>query len=318
MQAAGTSGPIAAGSSYAALLARMQQLAPAASPTPASPYAAPVAIPAPVSSPVPVTIPAPVPVVALPPAADAGTDLLAGVKSAYEQLIQGLADFTKKLFAPAAPAPAPVPTAAPAPASASYRVRQGDTLSAIALRTLGNGNRWREIYDLNRDVIGQNPNLIHPGQVFRLPGGASGSGPRPVAAPDEMKAAPEGEWAWPVAGRKTSDYGMRKHPISGDHRMHTGLDIGAATGTPAQTPEAGTVSFAGWNGGYGNYVVVDHGNGLQTAYAHLSEIHVSKGQTVAAGTTVGEVGSTGNSTGPHLHFEVKRDGAFVDPTTMLA
>lgn len=241
----------------------------------------------------------------------------------FKDLLARLAAFVKRLISgPEAPpsAPPPVPTPAPAPAptpappasAATYTVQKGDSLSGIAKRTLGDGNRWREIYDLNRDVIGPDPNRIGVGMTLRLPGGAAVPPPGPAPAP------PSGKWAWPVSGRKTSPYGNRKHPISGQYKLHTGLDIGAATGTPAHTPLGGRVSFAGWGGGYGNYVVVDHGNGLQTAYAHLSSIHVRVGQTIGARDVVGKVGSTGNSTGPHLHFEVKRNGQFVDPETMLA
>ncbi|MNR82463.1 Murein DD-endopeptidase MepM [compost metagenome] len=213
----------------------------------------------------------------------------------------------------AAPQPAPAPQPKPEPkptAGPSYTVQSGDSLSAIAARTLGNSDRWREIYDLNRDVIGSNPNQIHAGMTLRLPGGASVS--KPPAAPDS------GRWQWPVSGSKTSNYGNRKHPITGEHKLHSGMDIGAATGTPVHTVKSGRVTFAGWNGGYGNYVVVDHGGGLQTAYAHLSKINVSNGQNVGARDVVGKVGSTGQSTGPHLHFEVKKNGSFVDPAAYLA
>jgi murein DD-endopeptidase MepM/ murein hydrolase activator NlpD len=213
-----------------------------------------------------------------------------------------------------APKPAPpAPPASPPPAAGpSYTVRSGDSLSAIAGRTLGNSNRWREIYDLNRDVIGGNPNQISAGMTLRLPGGANASAP--PAAPSK----PSGKWQWPTAGRKTSNYGNRKHPITGVHKLHSGMDIGAGTGTAVHVVQGGKVSFAGWNGGYGNYVVVDHGNGLQTAYAHLSKINVSKGQSVGARDVIGKVGSTGMSTGPHLHFEVKKNGSFVDPAAYIA
>ena len=146
--------------------------------------------------------------------------------------------------------------------------------------------------------------------TLKLPGGASVS--NPPASSDS------GKWQWPVGGPKTSNYGMRKHPVTGEHKLHSGMDIGAATGTPVHTVNAGRVSFAGWNGGYGNYVVVDHGNGMQTAYAHLSKIDVQAGQSVGARHILGKVGSTGMSTGPHLHFEVKKNGNFVDPAAYLA
>ena len=116
---------------------------------------------------------------------------------------------------------------------------------------------------------------------------------------------------WPVNGTVTSGYGMRWG------RLHEGIDIAAATGTPIWAAAAGTVIYAGWLGGYGNLVVVDHGNGLATAYAHASAILVSVGQSVAQGETVALVGSTGNSSGPHLHFEVRVNGTAVDPLLYL-
>jgi len=112
---------------------------------------------------------------------------------------------------------------------------------------------------------------------------------------------------WPVNGAVVSGYGMRWG------RLHEGIDIAASTGTPIWAAAAGTVIHAGWLGGYGNLVVVDHGNGLATAYAHASAILVGVGQQVAQGESVALVGSTGNSSGPHLHFEVRVNGAAVDP-----
>ncbi len=116
---------------------------------------------------------------------------------------------------------------------------------------------------------------------------------------------------WPVNGSVVSGYGMRWG------RMHEGIDIAASTGTPIWAAAAGTVIHAGWLGGYGNLVVVDHGNGLATAYAHASAILVAVGQQVAQGETISLVGSTGNSSGPHLHFEVRVNGIAVDPLLYL-
>ncbi len=116
---------------------------------------------------------------------------------------------------------------------------------------------------------------------------------------------------WPVNGTVVSGYGMRWG------RLHEGIDITASTGTPIWAAAAGTVIHAGWLGGYGNLVVVDHGNGLATAYAHASAILVAVGQQVAQGETISLVGSTGNSSGPHLHFEVRVNGIAVDPLLYL-
>jgi murein DD-endopeptidase MepM/ murein hydrolase activator NlpD len=116
---------------------------------------------------------------------------------------------------------------------------------------------------------------------------------------------------WPVEGVVVSGFGMRWG------RLHEGIDITASSGTPIWAAAAGTVIHSGWLGGYGNLVVVDHGNGLSTAYAHASAIHVGVGQSVAQGETIALVGSTGNSSGPHLHFEVRVNGTAVDPLLYL-
>lgn len=99
--------------------------------------------------------------------------------------------------------------------------------------------------------------------------------------------------------------------------MHQGIDIAGASGAPIAASAAGTVIVAGWSGGYGNLVVVDHGGGLSTAYAHNSSIAVSVGQTVAQGTVLAEMGTTGNSTGVHSHFEIRINGTAVDPLGYL-
>ncbi len=122
-----------------------------------------------------------------------------------------------------------------------------------------------------------------------------------------------GGLGWPVYGPLTSRFGVRRHPLFGIVRMHHGVDIGAPWGTPVRVASGGTVVFAGWFGGYGKLVVVDHGDGLATLYGHLSSIQVRPGQRVAPGTVVGRVGSTGYSTGPHLHFEIRVHGRPVDP-----
>ena len=116
---------------------------------------------------------------------------------------------------------------------------------------------------------------------------------------------------WPVNGTVVSGFGMRWG------RMHEGIDITASSGTPIWAAASGTVIHAGWLGGYGNLVVVDHGGGLSTAYAHASAILVGVGQRVDQGETVSLVGSTGNSSGPHLHFEVRVNGVAVDPLLYL-
>ena len=128
-----------------------------------------------------------------------------------------------------------------------------------------------------------------------------------IAAPVIPNYASAGTWMmWPSYTRYiTSGYGMRVNPVSGIYKLHSGVDIGCAYGTSIWSAAGGTVILAGWNGGYGNCVMVNHGNGYTTLYGHMSSIAVSVGQSVSMGSTLGYVGSTGNSTGPHLHFEVR-------------
>lgn len=125
-----------------------------------------------------------------------------------------------------------------------------------------------------------------------------------------------GEFTWPTPSCHyiTSHFSpRRKNPVTGIYKRHTGTDIGASYGAAIVAANSGTVTLAGWNSGYGNCVVIDHGGGKATLYAHMSAFSVSKGQTVSKGQRIGSVGSTGNSTGPHLHFEVLINGAAVDP-----
>ncbi len=124
-----------------------------------------------------------------------------------------------------------------------------------------------------------------------------------------------GSMAWPVPGytRITSQFGMRTHPITGIYKLHTGVDIGAPMGADFIAANDGVVSYAGRNGAYGNMVIIDHGGGITTLYGHGSQILVSTGQTVNKGDPVLKVGSTGYSTGPHAHFEVRINGEYVQP-----
>ena len=117
----------------------------------------------------------------------------------------------------------------------------------------------------------------------------------------------------PVAGRMTSGFGMRRHPILGYARMHAGIDFAAGYGAPIHATSDGRVNFAGRHGGHGNYVRLDHGGGIGTGYAHMSRIAVSPGSSVRRGQVIGYVGSTGLSTGPHLHYELYRGGRAVNP-----
>ncbi len=122
---------------------------------------------------------------------------------------------------------------------------------------------------------------------------------------------------WPLYGRITSPYGWRIHPITHRREFHTGIDIGAPLGSPVFAAEPGKIIFAGVNGGYGNEIMIKHSNGYETLYGHLSQIDVYVGQYVEKGDFIGRVGSTGFSTGPHLHFEIRRYGRTYDPLIFL-
>ncbi len=126
-----------------------------------------------------------------------------------------------------------------------------------------------------------------------------------------------GSLIYPVNGPITSPFGWRIHPILGYRKFHTGVDFGVGYGTPIRAADSGTVIYATWMGGYGNVIIIDHGNGLSTLYAHQSGLAVGTGARVTRGQTVGYVGSTGFSTGPHLHFEVRVNGNPVDPMGYL-
>ncbi|MDP9111815.1 MAG: peptidoglycan DD-metalloendopeptidase family protein, partial [Candidatus Eremiobacteraeota bacterium] len=134
--------------------------------------------------------------------------------------------------------------------------------------------------------------------------------------PPPVTGAP-GALGWPVSGTITSPFGWRRNPFNGAPDFHQGLDIGAPSGTTIVAPAAGTVISAGWYGGYGNFILLDNGGGLVTGFGHCSQIFVASGQTVQKGQAIGAVGSTGVSTGPHLHFEVRVNGKPVDPVPYL-
>lgn len=122
--------------------------------------------------------------------------------------------------------------------------------------------------------------------------------------------------AVPVAGRRSSGFGMRRHPILGYRRMHSGQDYGAGYGSPVHAVTDGRIEYAGRKGGYGNFVKVGHGGGLASGYGHMSRIAVRSGSYVKRGQVIGYVGSTGLSTGPHLHFEMYRDGRAINPASV--
>lgn len=161
---------------------------------------------------------------------------------------------------------------------------------------------------LNKDI--QNKvNELNRQNEQNKPQPSPGGGGSPVGT---------GNLVWPsYCTYITSRQGPRTHPVTGEYKNHGGTDIGASYGSAIYAADSGTVvrSSDGWNGGWGNYVMIDHGNGMQTLYAHMSSRAVSVGQTVSRGQTIGYVGSTGMSTGPHLHFEMYVNGSRIDPQT---
>jgi murein DD-endopeptidase MepM/ murein hydrolase activator NlpD len=139
-------------------------------------------------------------------------------------------------------------------------------------------------------------------------GGGSGSGSNTEVSTGYIR---------PVSGRITSYYGNRVHPIYGDIRFHTGVDFASSYGTGIKATKAGKVILRSYHSGYGNYMIIDHGNGISSLYAHMSGFNATVGQTVAQGQIIGFIGSTGASTGPHLHFEIRVNGNHVNPMTYL-
>ncbi|GAA2455638.1 transglycosylase family protein [Streptomyces macrosporus] len=228
----------------------------------------------------------------------------------------------------------------------SYKVVNGDTLFKIA-RAHDIAGGWQEVYEDNRQVIGDDPNLIYPGQKLSLGGVAvqQKAAAKPEAKPEakaEQKVEKAETNSQPAqqsieradrsAGASTDVSSGYTAPVnatpSGSYKAagarwsngHTGEDFPAASGTPVKAVTNGTVVSAGWGGAYGNQVVIRHDDGRYSQYGHLSSISVGTGQKVTVGQQIGAVGSTGNSTGPHLHFEVRTGAGYgtdIDPLAYL-
>jgi murein DD-endopeptidase MepM/ murein hydrolase activator NlpD len=265
----------------------------------------------------------------------------------------------------AAVAPAHQPaTATPAAkaAPATYRVVAGDYLSKIAEDQNVRGG-WQKLYADNREAVGANPSLIHPGLLLTIgakaadrgddrpsgeesnpaaperkapaaapapkpvqkpaPQRAAAPAPKPATAPAKPAAAPAAApqssgWTSPVAAGVSTSYRVSGAMWSSGY--HTGVDFSAPSGTTVRSVGPGTVVSAGWAGAYGNEVVIKHTDGRYSQYAHLSTLTVSAGQAVTGGQQIGTVGSTGNSTGPHLHLEIRTApgyGSDIDPLAYL-
>jgi murein DD-endopeptidase MepM/ murein hydrolase activator NlpD len=177
-------------------------------------------------------------------------------------------------------------------------------------------------YKRTADGQGEAGNLLYAGvlrdgksQLQLLRWGADGS----FYTPDAMSIGMRQDSTMlgaPVSGHITSGFGMRRHPILGYVRMHSGIDFAASWGSPIYAVNDGIVNYAGWHGGHGNYVRIDHGGGISTGYGHMSRIAVSPGMAVRRGQVIGYVGSTGLSTGAHLHYELYRGNLTVDPMSV--
>ncbi|MFK0222879.1 peptidoglycan DD-metalloendopeptidase family protein [Streptomyces vinaceus] len=205
----------------------------------------------------------------------------------------------------------------------SYTVLAGDTLGGIAQR-VGGGTDWQALYAANRAVIGGDPNLIHAGQTLTVPQGARTQTPAQASGGTGATAATQapasGTRVHPVQGAPvTQSFGGKSARNSGPH---TGTDFGARSGTPVKAAAHGVVVASDPAWAYGTNVRIKHPDGTHTLYAHLSHKKVAEGTVVQAGAYIGNVGSTGNSSGPHLHFEVRttadyRSGHFLDPVKWL-
>ncbi len=200
----------------------------------------------------------------------------------------------------------------------TYRVQRGDTLSEIVARAMRENNiqyNTSDIYRMVRVVANangiQNPNLIYAGQ--RLDLSPIRTAPLETQLASRQSPISMNAYQVPVHGNLTSPYGMREHPILGVEMFHQGIDIAVPIGTPIQPVKEGTVSFAGQDGGYGQMIDIDHGDGTSSRYGHLSSLLVSEGETIQPNQTIGLSGETGLSTGPHLHLEIHENGRPVDP-----
>jgi murein DD-endopeptidase MepM/ murein hydrolase activator NlpD len=183
-----------------------------------------------------------------------------------------------------------------------YTVRRGDSLLKIST---AQGIPLEAILDAN-DI---QSDAINPGTVLFLPGARMRA--------EDLKMALGEFFIYPIRGRLTSPFGWRNDPFTGERRYHAALDLAANTGTPIKAAMDGRVSMVGVNSVYGKYIILTHSNGYQTMYAHMSVTSVRQGAYVNQGAKIGEVGSTGYSTGPHLHFAIYKNGRALNPLEFL-
>jgi murein DD-endopeptidase MepM/ murein hydrolase activator NlpD len=177
--------------------------------------------------------------------------------------------------------------------------------ASLSVRKQKNGQLAAVTQDLALLEQQENQLLAESNALSGVIAGASGAG------------GGTGSMTWPVSGPVVSPFGWRIHPILHYRKMHTGIDIAVGYGVPIHAADSGSVIYATWMGGYGNVIIIDHGNSISTLYAHQSSLAVGAGAHVGRGQVVGYVGSTGFSTGPHLHFEVRVNGNPVDPMGYL-
>ena len=185
-----------------------------------------------------------------------------------------------------------------------YTVKKGDSLSSITEKYKISMEQLLDVNELTSETL-------TAGQQLFLPGAAMDATSLRNAMGELFRLPISAQFRW------TSPYGYRIDPISGVKSFHTGTDMACPTGTPILAAMSGKVVKTGQTRVYGNYVILDHGNGYQTVYMHMSKIIASTGQWVSQGTRIGLVGSTGYSTGPHLHFTVYKNGKLIDPMTVL-
>lgn len=185
----------------------------------------------------------------------------------------------------------------------AYEVRRGDTLAAIASRNNTTMNRLLDANDLKTDVI-------YPGDIIFIPGAR--------ISEYQYKKAMGTLFIYPTRGRLTSGFGYRTDPFTGRRRFHYAIDLANSLGTPIKATMAGRVAMVGNQpAGYGRYVIIKHANGYQSLYAHMRRVHVRNGQWINQGSTIGEMGNTGRSTGPHLHFSIYKNNTPVNPLSYL-
>ncbi|GHT57079.1 hypothetical protein FACS1894109_08160 [Spirochaetia bacterium] len=183
-----------------------------------------------------------------------------------------------------------------------YTVKNGDSLSKISTAMGVPLEAILDANDIQSDSIGAGTVLFIPGAKMKK---------------EDLKLALGELFIYPIKGRLSSPFGWRDDPISGVRRHHAALDLAAPMGTPIKAAMDGTIAVVGFDATYGNYIIISHGNSFQTMYAHLSLVSVKKGAAVLQGSKIGEVGSTGYSTGPHLHFAVYKNGRAVNPLEYL-